>query len=116
MSTVLPGRGFRAPFDIAATTTSLVVLDVRETKLVAVTLKNPDGLQSLSVTFNTRAHPLDDLAPRSVFEEMTAIPPGQSRTVDVSVGGAVDLEVLAIASGVGVTQATLSVMPGDRRP
>lgn len=116
MSTAFVHRAHRAPYDINPTLTSLVVLDVRQVNLVTVTFKNPDGAQTVSVTFNSRTHRLDDLAPRAVLDELTNIPAGATRTADLSLGAAYELEVLAQASGLGITGATLTVVPGDDRP
>jgi hypothetical protein len=117
MSTQFTHSAYRATVAVPGSALSLVVLDVRKTSLVTVSFKNPDASQSVSVTFNSRCHALDDLAPRAVFEDMTDIPPLQTRSVDVPVGNAIDLEVLAVASGAGVADAVLTVVPGDwRRP
>lgn len=107
---------FRGDVTVNATSTSLAVIDVRDTRLVAVAIKNQDVTQTLSVTLRRRCHPADDFAEGNIFEELTDIPPGTQRAVDVDVGVQWDLEVVGIASGAGLT-ATLTVKPDrGRRP
>ena len=107
---------FRGPAPVGTVTTSLAVVDVRDTRMVAVSFKNTDGTQTCTLTVRRRAHPADDMDDGIVFPEFENIAPGRTKQVDVDVGVSMDLEVVGIASGGGFT-GNLTIKPDmGRRP
>lgn len=109
-----PHRAWRNPVSVNGTSTSLVVVDVRDLRSVAVTFKNTDVSQTVDLYIWTKSHKLDDLAPRQQPPEFAAIPPGETRTRDVELGTEVELEVVGVASGAGC-DGSLSIVAGSRR-
>lgn len=97
------------------TSTSLAIVDVRDTRLIAIYVKNTDAVQTLSVTVRRRATLADDFSEGQVFDEFTDIPPLTPRVVDFDCGVNTEVEVVGIASGAGL-DATITIKPdGGRR-
>ncbi len=100
---------------VLATSTSMAIVDVRDTRLVAVSVKNLDAAQTLNVTLRQRAHPDDDMTDAPVFDELTTIPALTARCITFDVGVMGELEVVGVASGAGLN-ASVGVKPdGGRR-
>ena len=109
-------KDFRGDRPVNPTSTSMVIIDVRDTRLVAIGVKNLDAVQTLTCTIRRRAHQSDDMADGQFFPELDAIPPLTQRAVDVDVGVNMDIELVGIASGGGL-QATVTVKSDwGRRP
>ena len=90
-------------------------MDTRDTRLVAIYVKNTDATQTLDVTVRRRATLADDFAEGQVFDEFTAIPPLTPRVVDFDCGVNTEVEVVGVASGAGL-DAELTIKPdGGRR-
>lgn len=107
---------FRDRVAVGPTSTSLAIVLIANTRLMAVSVKNLDATQTLTVTLRRRAHPEDDFCDAAAFEELVSIPPLTPRTVDVDCGTHYELEVLGIASGAGL-DADLACKPDmGRRP
>lgn len=107
---------FRNTVTVNPTSTSLAIVSIANTRLMAISVKNLDAAQSLTVTLRRRAHPSDDFADAAAFQEFDAIPPLTARSVDVDCGTHFELEVVGVASGAGL-QATLACKPDmGRRP
>jgi len=104
-----------APLPVLSTSTSMAIVDVSTTRRVAVSVKNLDATQTLSVTLRQRAFAADDMAPAPVFDELTAIPALTPRIITFDVGAMNELEVVGVASGAGLN-ASLSVIPDGGRP
>jgi hypothetical protein len=106
----------RETVPILPTSTVMATVDVRDSRLVAVSVKNLDvGVQTLTVTIGRRCSLADDFSPAQTFEDFTDIPAGAQRTVDFDCGVNLELEVRGIASGLGLN-AIITVKPdGGRR-
>jgi hypothetical protein len=87
---------------VAPTTTTMVTLDVRDTDMAAVAVKNLDGSQTLSVTVSSRIHPALDWAP-STLADLSSIPAGATRSVQVDTRRLDALLLEGVASGAGLT-------------
>lgn len=97
------------------TPTVVATVDVRDTRLLAIYVKNLDGAQTCDVTIQTRGARSSDFAERAVFDELTAIPAGAARTIDFDCGTQVELQLTAVASGAGL-DLDVSIKPdGGRR-
>jgi hypothetical protein len=93
----------------------IATVDVRDTRIVSIYVKNLDGAQTLSVTIQTRGTLDADFSERLVFDELTAIPAGKARTIDFDCGTQSELQLTGIASGAGLL-ADVTIKPdGGRR-
>ena len=93
----------------------IATVDVRDTRLVSIYVKNLDGAQTCDVTIQTRGSLAADFAERNVFDELTAIPAGVARTIDYDCGTQVELQLTAIASGAGLNVDVTIKPDGGRR-
>jgi hypothetical protein len=103
----------REPATAGPTTTSLGIIDVRETRLASVSVKNLDATQTVTVSLRRRAHLGDDFADAQYYPELEAIAPGVQKQVDVDVGVNMELEALGVASGAGAS--VMLTMRSDTR-
>jgi hypothetical protein len=107
---------FRGPVSVNTVTTSLAVIDVSDTRMVAIAFTNTDGTQTALLTVRRRAHPQDPFDDGIVFPEFENVAPGSTKQVDVDMGVSRGLEVLGKASGAGFT-GNLTIKPDvGRRP
>lgn len=110
MSYASPTYLFTRGKQVDPTPTVIGTVDVRDTRLAVIYVKNLDALQTISVTIQRRAYLADDFTEAQVFEEFTSIPPLTARCVDFDCAVHRELQVTAISSGVGCL-ADLSVNP-----
>lgn len=99
----MSAQHFRDAVPAGPTSTSLAIIDVRNTRFVACAAKNLDATQTVTVSLRRRASNLDDFADAQFYVELADIPPLTQRQVDVDVGSNFELEALGVASGAGAT-------------
>jgi hypothetical protein len=93
----------RAIVTVNPTSTSMAVVDVRDWSTLAIGVKNLDETQTLSVWIRRRADALDDFTNAQQPPEFVDIQPLEQACVDVNVGSQVQLEVVGVASGAGLS-------------
>lgn len=93
---------FRDTVSVGITSTSLAVVNIANTRLMAVSVYNPDATHSVSVTLRRRAHVDDQFSEGAVLEELITVPPLTPKSADVDCGTHYELEVVGVAlSGPG---------------
>ena len=104
------------PVAVGPTSTSMGIIDSRDTRWVAIQAKNLDATQTLTCTVRRRARLADDFAPSVAFDEFFAIPALASRVVDFDSGLSAEVEVLGVASGGGLNSLLTMKPDHGRRP
>ena len=91
----------------------MVVVDIRDARVVAVAVKNLDAVQTLSCALRRRAHLDDDFA-LSSLPDLVEVLPLEQKSVDVDCGTNVELELVGTASGAGLTAQVTVKNDGGR--
>ena len=97
------------------TPTEVLRIDVRDTRLLAITVKNLDVSQVVTCTVERRAFLESDFVP-TTLGDLSDIQPGLAGTVDVDSGAHMEVRVMATASGLGCDVEVSARNDGGRRP
>lgn len=103
-----------ADYSVLPTPTTLVTVSCRPYKQMTVEVENKDGSQNLTVQVWRRCS-VDgafSLSPLDLLSDMT---PGESRCIDLDVSASVDVRLIGIASGVGLTARVAALGLASRR-
>lgn len=90
------------PASVLPTPTTILRAHTREFDRLTCDVENTDGSQTLTVYVWRRAASGSAYS-KSDYDAMVSIPAGESRCVDLDVGGTLDIELRAQASGIGLS-------------
>lgn len=104
----------RQAFPIGPTPTDITLLDVRDTRFLAVSVTNLDGVQTVDGTVLSAVWAGDDLGPTSI-SDLAAIAPGETRPVTLDCDTRSSIQLRFTASGAGCNIRVSAKPDGGRR-